>query len=318
MKNNKPDQPPMCCPICQGTFLNTTHFLRHAADKHFYEQLRAELSRQHQAGPPFSCPQCKFEGKDFKVLTRHYGLKHHAVVRILNERAGRGPNCADESILRQFETAEGQRESCPLCQSNFGGRYMLLRHLADCHFRERLCAGLPPGGEVFKCPACSHESKDKGGFVRHYGLVHKMVQKWVKEMGIDIDEDSSSSAPSSLSGAAANKRTQQLEVETASDSYQLPPGMGAAAAASSSSSLASNQSFSGHFSPSQQQQQFRPQSAGEAAAASMVRVTYYNYVRFPPSSSCFRSRGGTVFFSSSSSSSSSRRSLARFLRARYI
>ena len=64
---------------------------------------------------------------------------------------------------------------------------MLLRHLCDCHFRERLCQGLPPASGVdttYKCPICSHESKDKGGFVRHYGLVHKVVQGWLKEMGI--------------------------------------------------------------------------------------------------------------------------------------
>ena len=40
-----------------------------------------------------------------------------------------------------------------------------------------------------------HSSKDKGGFVRHYGLVHKMVQKWLKEMGITgFDEESKKAA----------------------------------------------------------------------------------------------------------------------------
>ena len=39
-----------------------------------------------------------------------------------------------------------------------------------------------PDSSTYKCPApdCNHESKDKGGYVRHYGLVHKMVQKWLK------------------------------------------------------------------------------------------------------------------------------------------
>ena len=67
---------------------------------------------------------------------------------------------------------------------------MLLLHLADCHFRERLCQGVQQG-DLYKCPDCNHSSKDKGGFVRHYGLVHKMVQKWLREMGIQgFDEDS--------------------------------------------------------------------------------------------------------------------------------
>ena len=181
-KGGKVAQSPMACPICKGTFVNTTHFLKHAVEKHFLEQLKRELPNTQ----PFKCPFCEFCGKDFKMLARHYGLKHDIVIRMLNERNG-VPNSFDKSILKTFETTDGERELCPLCKSHFGGRYMLLRHLADCHFRERLCRGLPPG-DVFKCPACNHESKDKGGFVRHYGLVHKMVQKWLLEQGIDIEE----------------------------------------------------------------------------------------------------------------------------------
>ncbi len=49
-------------------------------------------------------------------------------------------------------------------------------------------------GDMFKCPDCNHTSKDKGGFVRHYGLVHKMVQHFLTEMGIhkfaDIQQSS--------------------------------------------------------------------------------------------------------------------------------
>ena len=122
-----------------------------------------------------------------KLLARHYGLSHKMVLRYLNERAG-NVNSEDEAILKTFETTESNREACPLCSSNFAGRYMLLRHLADCHFRERLCQGMQTG-DVYKCSRCNHESKDKGGFVRHYGLVHKMVQKWLKEMGIHGYDD---------------------------------------------------------------------------------------------------------------------------------
>ena len=104
-------------------------------------------------------------------------------MKFLNERAGK-PNCFDEAVLKAFETIDSNRESCPLCSSTFQNRYMLLRHLADCHFRERLCQGMvtSPDSSTYKCPApdCNHESKDKGGYVRHYGLVHKMVQKWLK------------------------------------------------------------------------------------------------------------------------------------------
>merc|ERR1719188_1821548 len=203
----------------------------------------------------------------------------------MNERCGK-PNCFDAAVLKQYETTESNRECCPLCKSNFAGRYMLLRHLADCHYRERLCEGLPPGGDSFKCPACNHESKDKGGFVRHYGLVHKMVQKWLKESGLmdDLGEDD----------GAGGKKTPTSSVAD-EDSYQLPPvppgGSGgsatvpaAAAAAAgdfyrqppaSASSMAeysnpqSQEPFATPFSPnqygSQQQAQPSPQAGFEAA-----------------------------------------------------
>ena len=103
---------------------------------------------------PFRCPIqiCNFEAKDLKLLVRHYGINHKMVIKLLNERAG-NLDSYDEAILKTLETQESNRESCPLCSSNFGGRYMLLRHLADCHFRERLCQGVQQG-EVYKCPEC--------------------------------------------------------------------------------------------------------------------------------------------------------------------
>ena len=179
-KAQKQEQVPLACPMCSGnsTFLSSVHFIRHAADKHFFDQLKEELPK----APPFKCPVCSHEAKDIKLLVRHYGIKHHMVVRLLNERNGK-PGSYDQAILKQFETSDKNRESCPMCKSHFAGRYMLLRHLADCHYRERLCQGLQQG-DTYKCPACTHESKDKGGFVRHYGLVHKMVQKWLKEDGL--------------------------------------------------------------------------------------------------------------------------------------
>ena len=113
------------------------------------------------------------------------------------------------------------RESCPLCTSNFGGRYMLLRHLADCHFRERLCEGVQTG-EVYKCPQCAHESKDKGGFVRHYGLVHKMVQKWLKEMGINGYDDESRKAQLDAKRQAAQAAQMAAKQQDALDMDAYP------------------------------------------------------------------------------------------------
>lgn len=61
---------------------------------------------------------------------------------------------------------------------------------ADCHFREKLSVGYLEG-DAYKCPECKHTSKDKGGFIRHLGLVHKWVQKSLSELGIKLVQDES-------------------------------------------------------------------------------------------------------------------------------
>merc|ERR1719319_884861 len=118
------------------------------------------------------------------------------VVKVFNEQAGR-PNCFDTSILQQFEV-KGVREGCPLCKGTFQGRPLLLRHLSDTHFRDRICAGIPDHeGVIYKCPQCSHAARDRQAFVRHYGMVYKMVIKYLNEMGIhSLDEDRKSTPAS--------------------------------------------------------------------------------------------------------------------------
>ena len=48
------------------------------------------------------------------------------VIKLFNERAGI-MNSYDDTILKQFET---EIDTCPLCQSSFAGRQLLLCHLA--------------------------------------------------------------------------------------------------------------------------------------------------------------------------------------------
>ena len=151
------------------------------------------------------------------------------VLKYLNERAGI-MNCFDESIVKQYETQESNRENCPLCKSTFNRRYMLLHHLCDCHFRERLCQVLPPIAGVtsettYRCPhpQCTHESKDKGGFARHYGLVHKVVQGWLKEMGITGFDDGEKKQKIEFTGPNSGATNSQQQQEK---QHLQPPSSG--------------------------------------------------------------------------------------------
>ena len=66
------------------------------------------------------------------------------VLRFFNETMG-NPDCDDSDILKTFEVQPPPsggdiKEDCPLCSHQFSGRYLLLRHLADCHFSKKFCS----------------------------------------------------------------------------------------------------------------------------------------------------------------------------------
>ena len=122
-------------------------------------------------------------------------------------------NSYDESILTEYQTQKKYQANCPFCQAVFDKDYFVLRHLADSHFRERLCEGLQPGLDVYKCAECDHKSKDQREFARHSGLVHYMVKKFLKEMGI---EDFSKSA------AEVEKQLQIQKEESDQISMECP------------------------------------------------------------------------------------------------
>merc|ERR1711879_905773 len=51
------------------------------------------------------------------------------------------------------------------------------------HFKEKLFADLPTKSPPYKCPieGCPYETKHKPDWARHYGSVHKYLDKYLKE-----------------------------------------------------------------------------------------------------------------------------------------
>ena len=186
------------CPIinCNNTFPNATSLFKHATDLHFYER----FSRELPIAPPFGCPVCPKTFPDQLNLIRHWGVSHQMAVKVFNEQVGK-PNCFDTSILKKYEV-RGVREQCPLCKGSFQCRQLLLRHLADTHFRDRMCNNMPDReGMVYQCPQCPQVARDRQSFVRHYGIVHRMVIKYLNEMGIhSLDDDKPAASPSPAPG----------------------------------------------------------------------------------------------------------------------
>ena len=57
-----------------------------------------------------------------------------------------------------------------------------VQHMAQ-HFKEKLFADLPTKSPPYKCPieGCPYETKHKPDWARHYGSVHKYLDKYLKE-----------------------------------------------------------------------------------------------------------------------------------------
>ena len=74
---------------------------------------------------------------------------------------------------------------CEICGKQFEGknRAMLkVQHMAN-HFKDKLFADLKDKSSPFKCPmeGCSYQTKHKPDWARHYGSVHQLIGKYLKE-----------------------------------------------------------------------------------------------------------------------------------------
>ncbi|CAB4068537.1 KDM3 [Lepeophtheirus salmonis] len=86
-------------------------------------------------------------------------------------------------------TANGSGSSmsktCELCFKTFEGKnksMLKIQHLVF-HFKDKLYANLKETSPPFSCPeeGCSYTSKHKPDWARHYGSVHKYIEKYLKE-----------------------------------------------------------------------------------------------------------------------------------------
>ena len=72
---------------------------------------------------------------------------------------------------------------CSFCANVTKNKSDFYRHLSERHFKAELAKELP-SVPPFKCPVvpCSYETKDNtvAPLVKHYGIVHKAVHKYIE------------------------------------------------------------------------------------------------------------------------------------------
>ena len=160
------------CPLCPKTFTTQKKIVLHATQVHFQEELKKDLPNSE----PFECPICSTNMNKLSLLVLHYAIEHDMVIKLLNEK--------DETTIKGKKLTK-LRTTCHLCPDNHFGlqKTNLIRHVIHNHFFEKLCEELPAGMDHYKCPKCSHICKDIRKYAVHYGIVHKMVKIYMKEVG---------------------------------------------------------------------------------------------------------------------------------------
>ena len=161
------------CSFCPKTFTTQQNIVQHATNVHFQDELKKDLPNSE----PFECPICSANKKSLASLVLHYAIKHDMAIKLLNEK--------DETTIKGKKVLKQIQYTCHLCPNKyFGfGKKKLIRHVTHDHYFEKLSEELPAGMDQYKCPKCTNVCKDIKDYAVHYGIVHKMVKTYMKELG---------------------------------------------------------------------------------------------------------------------------------------
>jgi hypothetical protein len=83
------------------------------------------------------------------------------------------------------KASKAQPRVCEICKKQFDGKnkaMLYVQHMAQ-HFKDKLFADLVDKTPPYRCPmeGCSYKTKHKPDWARHYGSVHKLLEKYKKE-----------------------------------------------------------------------------------------------------------------------------------------
>ena len=96
---------------------------------------------------------------------------------------------------------------CTLCGNLSKTKSDFYRHLSEKHYKSELLRELP-SGPPYACTICPYESKDKSfnPLIRHFGVAHKMVQKYIgnRIAGVFVPSERKQSSSTNMNNHPTN------------------------------------------------------------------------------------------------------------------
>lgn len=205
------------CRLCPETAFKWQSCLyKHFLINHFNEQIRSLLPKEE----PFKCPKCEYSAKQKHILMLHFGITHKVVLKLIEEAAAQGQpmilkaSAEDLQISTSSAAAKATSKNssseklvtekafnCPLCPLSISHglkRGHLVKHFYAQLSAEVALKSASSESSPFECHLCRHVAIDRKSLVRHVGVIHGLVDSYIKDYLPDQDLKSDSYNQQSL------------------------------------------------------------------------------------------------------------------------
>ena len=174
---------PIKCELCPGqreVYEGRAGLYRHCSLSHCRSELKNLLRGSKK------CPLC---GKNFQFsieAIKHLGVSHSKVEEFLPKKLHiKNGTRLDEKPMSS-ESPKPKIEgkfACGFCEKSFRKRSDLYDHYGRSHYRKELCSLL---GNRDDCPLCNkiftdRNKIDRSYLIRHFGVVHDQVERFLPE-----------------------------------------------------------------------------------------------------------------------------------------
>ena len=181
------------CKICFSQFKQHKILIEHYCLSHFKDKL-TEMIRNDGAEQLSKCicPICNLKISSEKSLIVHYGRTHQKVTNLIQIDQNENKTEYNPIEERTFKN-DSNSWSCHFCVNPpFKDKKSLHYHVAGVHFKDQIKAIV---GDTNVCPECGKTVLKCTDLIRHVGVVHRYLDRFLPDFLLDIPQKYDESLP---------------------------------------------------------------------------------------------------------------------------